>query len=114
MRRNKYNNKRVERDGHKFDSQRELVRYLELNDLQKAGKIRDLKLQPRYLLQDKFTYNGRTVRKIEYVADFEYTALPEGVVIVEDVKGVQTEVFKLKMKMFLKRWGHLVRFKIVK
>ena len=44
--------------------------------------------------------NGRTFRKIEYIADFQY--IENGKTIVEDVKGMQTDVFKLKHKIFEK------------
>ena len=50
--------------------------------------------------------NGRTFRKIEYIADFQY--IENGKTIVEDVKGIQTDVFKLKHKIFeksLSRFG---------
>ena len=47
-------------------------RYKELKLLERAGEISNLKLQPRFLLQDSFKKNGKTYRKIEYVADFMY------------------------------------------
>jgi len=49
---------------------------------------------------------GKTVRSIVYKADFEY--LEDGQTIIEDVKGVQTPVFKLKMKLFLTGYPKLV------
>lgn len=69
---NKYKNKKVIVDDYIFDSIQESRRYKELKLLLKAGKIRDLKLQPRFLLQDSFKKNGKTFRKIEYIADFMY------------------------------------------
>ena len=80
----KYKNKKVEIDGIKFDSKKEANRYCELKLLERAGKIFDLKLQPRFLLQENFKYKNKTYRKIEYVADFEYTE--NGQTVVEDVK----------------------------
>lgn len=102
---NKYRNKKVIVDGKEFDSKREGNRYKELRLLEKVGKISDLELQPRFLLQDSFKKNGRTFRKIEYVADFKY--IENGKTIVEDVKGMQTEVFKLKHKIFEKVYPDL-------
>ena len=96
----KYHNKNTVVDGILFDSRREAHRYGELKLLEKIGLIRNLKLQPRYLLQEKFTHQltGCKHRAIEYVADFEYEEL--GKKIVEDVKGMQTDMFKLKAKLF--------------
>ena len=101
-RRNKYNAKKIKIDGHTFDSKREAERYCELKLFVKAGEIRNLELQPRFLLQDKFVdKQGNKHRKIEYVADFLYID-KLGRNIVEDVKGVLTDVYKLKKKLFLK------------
>ena len=49
--------------------------------------------------------NGRTFRKIEYIADFQY--IENGKTIVEDVNGMQTDVFKLKHKIFEKVYPNL-------
>lgn len=102
---NKYKNKKVVVDGEEFDSIRESQRYKELKLLERAGKIKNLELQPRFLLQDSFEKNGRVFRKIEYVADFQY--IENGKTIVEDVKGMQTDVFKLKHKIFEKVYPNL-------
>ena len=69
---NKYRNKKVQVDMYVFDSIRESQRYKELKLLEKTGEISNLELQPRFLLQDSFKKNGRTFRKIEYIADFMY------------------------------------------
>lgn len=98
MYRNKYGNKKVIVDGIKFDSIRESARYKELKLLEKAGEIKNLVLQPHFLLLNSFKKNGKTYRKTEYIADFMYWE--KGQVVVEDVKGKETEVFKLKHKLF--------------
>ena len=69
---NKYRNKKVQVDMYVFDSIRESQRYKELKLLERAGEISNLKLQPKLLLQDSFEKNGKTYRKIEYIADFSY------------------------------------------
>lgn len=102
---NKYRNKKVIVDEKEFDSKREGNRYKELRLLERAGEISNLELQPRFLLQDSFKKNGRTFRKIEYVADFKY--IENGKTIVEDIKGMQTDVFKLKHKIFEKVYPDL-------
>lgn len=108
---NKYRNKKVIVDGEEFDSKKEGNRYKELKLLLKEGKISNLELQPRFLLQDGFKKNGRTFRKIEYIADFKY--IENGKTIVEDVKGMQTDVFKIKHKIFEKVYPNL-ELKIIK
>lgn len=102
---NKYNNKKVIVDDYIFDSIQESRRYKELKLLLRAGEISDLELQPRFLLQESFKKNGKTYRKIEYVADFKY--IEKGKTIVEDVKGYQTDVFKIKHKLFEKIYPEL-------
>ena len=95
---NKYHNKKVQIDMYVFDSIAESLRYKELKLLERAGEIKELELQPRFLLQESFKKNGKTFRKIEYIADFQY--IENGRVVIEDVKGKETEVFKLKRKLF--------------
>lgn len=94
----KYHNKKVQIDRFVFDSIKEGKRYRELKLLEHAGKITELELQPRFLLQESFRKNGKTYRKIEYIADFKYKE--NGRFIVEDVKGIKTDVFKIKQKLF--------------
>lgn len=69
---NKYRNKKVVIDGIKFHSQAEGSRYLELKLLTRAKEISNLQLQPHFLLQEEFKKNGKTYKKIEYIADFMY------------------------------------------
>ena len=94
----KYHNKKVQVDMYVFDSIAESKRYKELKLLEQAGEISELELQPRFLLQEGFRKNGKTFRKIEYIADFQY--IENGRLVIEDVKGKETEVFKLKRKLF--------------
>lgn len=108
---NKYRNKKVQIDMYVFDSIAESRRYKELVLLQRAGKITELRLQPKFLLQECFRKNGKTYRKIEYIADFMYEE--NNKIIVEDVKGKETEVFKLKRKLFEHQYPGL-ELKIIK
>ena len=80
----KYHNQKVIVNGVKFESKKEANRYWELLLLERKGMIKELELQPRFLLQEGFKKNGKTYRKIEYVADFKY--IENGETIVEDVK----------------------------
>lgn len=102
---NKYRNQKTQMDMYVFDSAKEAQRYRELKLLEQAGEISNLELQPRFLLQESFKKNGKIYRKIEYIGDFKY--IENGKTIVEDVKGLQTEVFKIKHKLFEKKYPDL-------
>ena len=108
---NKYRNKKTQVDMYVFDSIAESRRYKELALLEKAGEISELTLQPKFLLQESFKKNGKTYRKIEYIADFMYKE--KGKIVIEDVKGKETEVFKLKRKLFEYRYPDF-ELKIIK
>ena len=110
-RRTKYNANKVKLDGYTFDSQAEARRYRELLLAQKAGEINQLKVHPRFKLIAGFTYKGKRVRPVFYEADFEYWQ--DGRHVVEDVKGFETAVFKIKMKLFLCQYPE-VDFRITK
>ena len=98
----KYNAKKTELDGIKFDSQHEAVRYSQLKLLLRAGEISDLQLQPVFELQPSFKHNGKTIRAIKYVADFTYKDR-DGKIHIEDAKGMKTKEYLLKKKMMLFR-----------
>ena len=104
----KYGNTKVIIDGHTFDSKAEAKYYEQLKWLKQANQIKDFKLQPRYLLQEAFEKNGKKYRRIDYVADFEIHHL-DGSIEVVDVKGMETEAFKLKKKLFEFRYDHSLK-----
>lgn len=94
---NKYQNVHTEVDGIVFASKKEAKRYGELRLLERAGQITDLRLQPRFPLR------VNDVLIATYVGDFHYQE--KGQWVVEDTKGVQTPVFKLKAKLFKALYG---------
>ena len=102
---NKYKNRKIVVDNIKFDSILEANRYQELKLLQKAKQISNLRLQVPFLLQEGFKKHGKTHRKIEYIADFVYEE--NGQTIVEDTKGMKTETFKIKQKLFEYKYPEL-------
>tara|TARA_R100001224_G_scaffold10523_1_gene5382 strand:- start:1202 stop:1576 length:375 start_codon:yes stop_codon:yes gene_type:complete len=94
--RSKYGNKKTTIHGITFDSKWESERYLYLKSLEKAGRIKDLELQPRY----NILVNDQKI--CAYIADFKYNKEnADGIWehIVEDAKGVETPEFKLKKKL---------------
>lgn len=101
----KYNNRKVELDGYTFDSQLEADYYAELTLRLKANEILSFRLQPKYLLQPSFKKEGKTYRKIEYIADFEIKH-KDGTIEVVDTKGFKTDVFRIKEKMFHKLYPY--------
>lgn len=102
----KYNARSTIYNGYKFDSLAEAHRYGELCLLQQAGQISALSVHPLFYLQPSFIDNtGKRQRAIKYEADFAY--IENGKKVVEDVKGVETPVFKLKAKIFKKVFPNL-------
>lgn len=89
---------------HRFPSRAEMRRYKALRMELHHGLIENLVLQPVFPIK----INGALVTK--YIADFQYTR--NGETVVEDVKGVSTDVFKLKRKLVEASYGF--RLKIVK
>lgn len=121
----KYHNKIVYHDGYKFDSKKEGEYYLYLRELQKKGKISNLRMQVPFLLLPAVYEDVQAVkqlkkgpkmymkkcciqRKVEYFADFVYTDNVTGLEEVVDVKSKATEkkeAYRLKKKMMLALLG---------
>ena len=104
---NKYHNTKVIYNGIKFDSKKERDRYITLKQLEKAGIIKELELQPKFLLLDTIHYKGKTYPKTYYKADFKYFDNEKDKYIVEDVKSSITskdKVYRLKIKMLLTKY----------
>lgn len=88
----KYKNKKVTYDGIEFDSTVEKDFYIWL--LESGVNKDDIIIQPKFTLMQGFKLKGKLIRPIVYVADFQIGK------IVYDVKGMITEVAKIKVKMF--------------
>lgn len=95
-RRSKYGAKPIVVDGVRYASHKEARRFGELQLLQRAGKISELRRQPRFPIE----VNGKLV--CTYVGDAVYRE--NGDLVVEDVKGgeaTKTPVYKLKRALML-------------
>lgn len=121
----KYNNTKVEFDGIKFDSKKEMQRYLALKDAQEKGMISDLKLQVRFELipavKEEYVEHLKTKDRIKtrtlqlpitYTCDFLY--IKDGETIVEDVKASPKiasldKSFILKEKLFRWKFGFSIK-----
>ena len=109
----KYKNEKVEIDGIKFDSKREAKRYHELKILEKAGIIKNLQMQVKYILIPEYREpdivgsrggikKGKIIeRECSYIADFVYQE--NGKIVVEDVKGYRDPSSAGYAKFVIKR-----------
>jgi hypothetical protein len=133
MRRSKYGAKPTTVDGVRFASMKEARRYRELKMLRDAGHVQCLELQPRFdiyvtdlTVGAKLKATARAMRGLPrqhdmqkvctYVADFRYQErmLKDSEnnhwrVVVEDVKGVKTPVYRLKKKLVEAQYGIEIR-----
>ena len=103
----KYHNKKTMFDGIKFDSKKESQYYAILKVLEKAGKIRDLKLQVPFVLIETFKVDDRTYRKTKYIADFTYYDDKDKLHVI-DVKSEATrkdKTYQLKKKLLAWKYG---------
>lgn len=106
---NKYLNRKVEVDGHVFDSRKEARRFAELRLMEKAGEISGLQTQvPFVLIPNQRDERGRVIeRAVTYKADFVYNR--GGKLVVEDTKGYRDggayNLFVIKRKLMLRVHG---------
>ena len=122
---NKYHNEKTIVDGIAFDSRKEARRYQELKLMERAGEISDLRLQVKYELipaqyemKDEWVSPTRVQQKevcveraVNYIADFVYKDKMTEETVVEDTKGMRTEVYKIKKKLML--WVHGIKIREV-
>ena len=102
--RTKFNNQKIVTPDGKFDSKKEYKRWLELKEMEAQGKITNLMRQVPFELVPHQKHNGKVIElAVKYYADFTYEV--DGVRIVEDTKGVKTDVYKIKRKLMLERYG---------
>lgn len=87
MLRHKFKAKPCEYDDIKFASKKEAKRYLELQSLKKLGEV------VFFLRQTPFHLTGG----VKYVCDY-LVFWKNGEVTIEDVKGMRTDMYKLKKK----------------
>ena len=114
MKPHKYNARKTTVDGITFDSAKEARRYGELKLLERAGEITHLECQPEFriiingeqvrALPDK---RGRQGRPIKVKLDFAY--FEAGKRVVEDTKGMDTPLSRLKRALVAHIYGVHVR-----
>ncbi len=89
-----------------FDSINESRYYLKLLDEKRRGIVKKFELQKEFELVPAYEKNGKKIRKMSYIADF-VVQLADNSIQVIDVKGIETDVFKLKKKLFEYRYRNL-------
>jgi len=119
----KYHSKKtISRDGKLHASKKEADRWVQLNLLERAGKIKDLKRQVEFELipaqYESYERYGKKGQRLKdgrrcversccYIADFVY--IENGELVVEDTKGVRTPDYIIKRKFMLKVHGIKIR-----
>ena len=106
---NKFNAKKVTVDGIEFDSLKEANRYAELRALERAGKIKDLRMQEEFELIPRC---GKE-RPAKYHADFSYIEVDTGRKVVEDVKSRATKTRDYILRRKLMNWRHNIQIREV-
>lgn len=111
----KYGNRRTQVDGIWFDSKGEAEHYKILKLREEAGEIHSIELQPGFRFMHKGEYlkmrskgypNGRTIK---YKADFSF--IENGKRVVQDFKGYDTDVSRLKRALV--ELFHGIRIQII-
>lgn len=107
----KYHAIKTEYKGVVYDSKWEAQKAYELDMLQRAGKIKDLQRQVRFILQDGYVNNkGEKIRPISYIADFTYYDIKQNKMIVMDTKSpaTRTAEYRIKKKLFEFRYPEYI------
>jgi len=94
----KYHNKKTEYNGDIYDSRREATRAAELDLMVKAGELAAVCRQVPFMLAGG----------VKYIADFVLIH-NDGTWTVEDSKGMKTDVYKIKAKLFKERYGQKIK-----
>jgi hypothetical protein len=120
--RNKYKAIKTTVNGIEFDSRKEARRYQDLLLLQRAGVIKKLEMQVKFVLIPtqyeitiRYGKNGQRLKdkqkllekECSYIADFVYEE--NGKKVVEDTKGVKTKDYIIKRKLMLHVHGIRIR-----
>jgi len=93
--RNKYGAKKTQVGEVTFDSKKEAQRYMELQLLERAEEISNLRRQVRIdLMGQHRPLHTRTGRKMRLTIDFAY--IEDGIEVMEDSKGVWTRDFEVR------------------
>ncbi|MFM0608713.1 DUF1064 domain-containing protein [Paraburkholderia sediminicola] len=106
----KYGNEKAMHEGMKFDSKRELRKWLSLLDQQAAGVISGLQRQVPFVLAESVDL-GEKRRKpaMRYFADYVYTIVATGERVVGDAKGKKTPDYRMKKHLMASVHGIVIQ-----
>lgn len=120
----KFNNKKTVFNGIEFHSKKECEYYQFLLKLKHDGIVKEIELQPLFLLTEGFIHKRKEnsletitggfeyrqikgkIQDIKYIADFR-VIMNDGKTVVIDVKSskeFQDDVYRIKKKLFLKNY----------
>lgn len=99
---NKYNAKAVSVDGIRFDSKREAEFYKTLKLQKEMGAIK------WFLMQVPFRLPGNTTYRADFMVRYNPGHYVDDPITVYDVKGYQTQVFKIKKRQVEEIYGQKV------
>ena len=94
----KFNAKPQTIDNQRFASKKEAKRYLELKELRKSGEVVFFLTQVRFPIVET---------NAKYVCDF-VVFWKDQTITVEDVKGLKTDVYKLKKKLIESEYPFMI------
>jgi hypothetical protein len=96
---NKFGNTRTTYNGHKFQSVHEAEVYKKLLLRERAGEIKDLRLQVSFELNEEGAFSYR------YIADFTYIEVGTDTMRVVDAKGAKTGEYLRKRRLMAELLG---------
>lgn len=102
----KYNSEKITIDGILFPSKDESKYYETLKIKQSKGEIKCFELQPKYVLINGFTYQGKKLQGISYKPDFLIYHNDDTEECIE-IKGFMTEPAELRIKLFKWRYPNI-------
>lgn len=94
----KYGNKKTRYNGRVYDSKKEANRAMEIDLMIRSGDVKSVEVQPSFPI----VVNGKKI--CTYKADFKIT-YSDGDVVIEDVKGMRTDVYKIKKRLVEALYG---------
>lgn len=103
----KYGNHQLQVGDEKYRSKREAARHAELLAMQRKGMIAGLSREVPFVLAHGVKIEGenRARPALRYYADFVYSDVGRGKIVVEDAKGVATPLYRAKKHLMATVFG---------
>lgn len=98
-------------DGITHASIAEHARWEQLKIMLRAGIISCLERQVPFILAPSVIINGRKRPPLKYVADFVYVVTETGARVIEDVKGFETEGYRIKRHLMAANGDRIIEIR---